>query len=229
MGSESLKQPHDGVPKCGRSKRDGSGLCGQAAGWGTEHAGIPGKACKLHGGKSSGAPKGNANAVTTGEYQSIVLQHLDEDERAAWLAMPVNPKGALEEQLRTLKIREARMMKRLAAYRAREASGESSTLAQLEVVREVDEVGEEGSKTRTERETIATAILRQEDALTRVQGLIARVSDSLHKVEQDGKGDPDEGGMNALAAAIVNSTALLTGQGKGFEPIQVPNRDTPKA
>lgn len=43
---------HDGHPRCGALKRDGSGdHCGQAAGWGTSHPGIG--TCKLHGGATA--------------------------------------------------------------------------------------------------------------------------------------------------------------------------------
>lgn len=49
---------------CGATKRDGSEeVCGQPAGWGTDHVGRG--RCKLHGGKG-GAPSGNQNASKHG-------------------------------------------------------------------------------------------------------------------------------------------------------------------
>lgn len=47
-----------GIP-CGGKKRNGSGLCTQAAGWGTDHPGF-GK-CKLHGGSVPNGVKAAAN------------------------------------------------------------------------------------------------------------------------------------------------------------------------
>lgn len=65
---------------CSRTKRDGSGdPCGLPAGWGTDHPGEG--ACKHHGGASSGAPEGNANAATHGAYsESFVSDFLTDDE-----------------------------------------------------------------------------------------------------------------------------------------------------
>lgn len=54
--------------KCGAKTRAG-GKCQYVAGHGTDHVGT-GK-CKLHGGASKGAPKGNKNAVKHGIYSRI--------------------------------------------------------------------------------------------------------------------------------------------------------------
>lgn len=54
-----------GGPKCGAKKRQGGEPCGQAAGWGTNHAG-EGR-CKLHGGN---------NRITHGRYSLIHRESL---------------------------------------------------------------------------------------------------------------------------------------------------------
>jgi len=38
------------------------------------------KVCRFHGG-GGGAPKGNKNALTTGEYENIFYEFLDEEEK----------------------------------------------------------------------------------------------------------------------------------------------------
>lgn len=63
MLKKSDEQPHDGYPRCGAKTRAGT-PCQQKAGWGTEHVGTG--RCKLHGGKSTGAPIGNRNAFKHG-------------------------------------------------------------------------------------------------------------------------------------------------------------------
>lgn len=63
MPKNSDEQPHDGYPRCGAKTRAGT-PCQQKAGWGTDHVGTA--RCKLHGGKSTGAPKGNQNAFKHG-------------------------------------------------------------------------------------------------------------------------------------------------------------------
>ena len=57
--------PHDDYPRCGAKNRAGK-PCQQKAGWGTDHVGTG--RCKLHGGASTGAPKGNKNALKHGRY-----------------------------------------------------------------------------------------------------------------------------------------------------------------
>lgn len=64
---------HDGPvypgPKCGGNKRQGEGVCTQAAGWGTSHPGI-GK-CKLHGGATESHQ--TAAAVTQAKRDVVLF------------------------------------------------------------------------------------------------------------------------------------------------------------
>lgn len=64
------KQPHD-KKYCGAKTRAGT-PCRRPAGWGTDHVG-EGR-CKLHGGKSTGAPKGNQNAKKHGFFSKYIPQ-----------------------------------------------------------------------------------------------------------------------------------------------------------
>jgi len=59
------QQAHDDYRRCGAKTRAGT-PCQQKAGWGTDHVGTG--RCKLHGGKSTGAPQGNKNALKHGRY-----------------------------------------------------------------------------------------------------------------------------------------------------------------
>lgn len=84
---EPLNEPHDDRPRCGSTKSDGSGVCTQSAGWGTNHPG-EGK-CKLHGGKSTGpkTPEGKArsrlNPVKHGLFANALSDNGLEVYRAA--------------------------------------------------------------------------------------------------------------------------------------------------
>ena len=62
-------QPHDSF-YCEARNRQGK-PCKLRAGWGTNHVGHG--RCKLHGGKSPGAPKGNQNALKHGYYTAEAL------------------------------------------------------------------------------------------------------------------------------------------------------------
>ncbi len=62
---KSKEQPHDGnpfkdVPKCGAHSRRSGKPCRQPA--------MANGRCRLHGGKSTGPPKGNKNALKHGCY-----------------------------------------------------------------------------------------------------------------------------------------------------------------
>ena len=66
------KQSHDSTPRCGAKTRSGWS-CKYPAGWGTDHLGSG--RCKLHGGKSTGAPKKNKNS----EKHGLFTKHLPEE------------------------------------------------------------------------------------------------------------------------------------------------------
>ncbi len=59
--------------------------------------------CRLHGGMSSGPPKGSANAATHGIYQ----KHLTDDEQDQYEAIEL---GAVDHELRLTRIRLARAL-----------------------------------------------------------------------------------------------------------------------
>lgn len=82
--------------------------CGQAAGWGTAHAGT-GK-CKMHGGASTGPknPNTRRNAVKHGAYETLMRERLPEAERAIFDAVSVEP--ALAAELRIVRYKILRLI-----------------------------------------------------------------------------------------------------------------------
>jgi hypothetical protein len=60
--------------------------------------------CKLHGGASTGAPKGNKNGLKHGLY----AQYLDDEQRANFDAARV---GDLDDEIRLMRVRLARAVK----------------------------------------------------------------------------------------------------------------------
>src|SRR5690606_1113131 len=69
--------------------------------------------CRMHGGKSTGPPKGNKNALKTGEHETIWLDTLDDDERVFFDSINTDAVKQIEEEIRLITIRERRMMKRI--------------------------------------------------------------------------------------------------------------------
>lgn len=65
---------------------------------------MPNGRCRMHGGKSTGAPPGNDNAVKHGIYRST----LTEDERADYDSLQL---GDVDHELRLVRVRLARALK----------------------------------------------------------------------------------------------------------------------
>lgn len=102
------KQVYD--DKCGATTRAGT-PCQQKAGWGTDHVG-EGR-CKLHGGASTGAPKRNTNAVTTGEFETIWFDTLDEREQQLFGRVKEDVLDLIKDDIKLIEIRIRRMMQRI--------------------------------------------------------------------------------------------------------------------
>src|SRR5690606_24636193 len=95
------KQPHANI--CGAKTRSGLPCRNRPMANGR---------CRMHGGKSTGPPKGNKNALKTGEYETIWLDTLDTEERELYNLINTDVLKQIEEELRLITIRERRMLQR---------------------------------------------------------------------------------------------------------------------
>ena len=105
---------YDEKPKCGAKTRAGT-PCQQPAGWGTSHVG-EGR-CKLHGGKSTGPKpenmKQNKNAVSTGEYETIWMDTLTDEEQQLLPKVKHEVIDLIDDDIKLIEIRIRRMMQRI--------------------------------------------------------------------------------------------------------------------
>jgi len=67
----------------------------------------------MHGGSSTGPSKGSKNALKTGEYESVFLDALTDEERAIFEKVDTDKQRSLDEQMRLSAVRIHRMLKRL--------------------------------------------------------------------------------------------------------------------
>ena len=185
------------MPKCngrktGRGdlpKRDpgewaGEGYCSQPLGWGTDHVG-EGR-CKHH----DGAPKGNKNAVTTGEHESIFYDQLDEDEQELWHEVDADQLAQIDEQIRLINIRERRMLRRI-----RRIKREEMTLVQRQTEEGVTPSAGASVSVDTTREVHSDVIERIqniEEALTRVQAEHRKLIREKYRILKDQPVDHSE-------------------------------------
>lgn len=121
-----------------------------------------------HGG--TGPPR-NKNAVTTGEFEALLFDYLDPEEKELAAAVPKDKERLLLQEIQLLTIRERRMLKRI------------EDLRQTDFTTVKKKKGIEKDKQTDLNEDHATLgkIQSVEDALTRVQARKQRAIEALHK------------------------------------------------
>lgn len=136
------------------------------------------------GNKTASPPKRNKNAVKTGEYETIFADLLSDEEKDIYSTMNDDPFFILEEEIRILKIRQYRMLKRIKDAEAGLNDEEVERLQQLRKVKEPSVI--DGKMVTVKREVLKDVqvtrktfrklddILAIEDALTRVSNQLIR-------------------------------------------------------
>lgn len=125
-----------------------------------------------HGGA---APEGNKNAVTTGEFETLLFDCLEPEEKQLAAAVPNDKEQLLFQEIQLLTVRERRMLKRI------------ENLRQADFTTVKKKKGTEKDKWTDLDEEHATLgqIQNIEDALTRVQARKQAAIDSLHRFGVD--------------------------------------------
>lgn len=134
-----------------------------------------------------GAPEGNKNAVTTGEFETLLFDCLDPEEQRLAQTVPENKQKLLMQEIQLLTVRERRMLKRIDLLRnslgdSGVASGDETGMTAvghrkgLEKDKETDLLEYRGKLGQ---------IQNIEDALTRVQARKQAAIDALHRYGVD--------------------------------------------
>lgn len=151
----------------------------------------PNKGSFTKGDERAGAPPGNTNAVTTGEYQSIWIDQLDDDEVELLGSISTDALVQTEEEIRLITIRERRMLQRIEMLRRQpmtiveesvdEVHGPPADKGDGE---ETDETGLVVKKRKRSFKRLGTLgqIQAIEEALTRVQARKAELLELAHKL-----------------------------------------------
>jgi uncharacterized protein YjcR len=132
-----------------------------------------------------GGPVGNKKAVATGEFESIWMDALEEDEQELVLQVETDPIRQVNESILLLSIRERRIMKRIQNLRNALSDKQRKVLQERITVKDVQTVHDEKTgltksvivpidklvTTKVEESDIRVIddLLRLEEALTRVQ------------------------------------------------------------
>lgn len=160
------------------------------------------KRCRLHGGKSTGPPKGSKNHLITGEFETIIRDTLTDDEKVLWDHAPDDHVERLKEQARILSVRIVRMMRRIRKLMEQED----------EMIVESKEYGfteKFGNTDLTKKEHKDNRIIKLEEALTRVQAQYTRVMNSLEEIYRRQQENQQMGHLDDLLRVIEESRKLV--------------------
>ncbi|HGV8437428.1 TPA: phage terminase small subunit [Enterococcus faecium] len=142
-------------------------------------------------------PKRNKNALKTGEYETIFFDTLTDNEKDIYSSLNDDPSFALSEEIRLLKIRQLRMMKRIQQAESGLNDEEIERLQQLRNIKTPLDVG--GKKLEIKREVMQDVqitrrtrrkiddILSIEDSLTRISNQLSRAIKQLSELSVQGK------------------------------------------
>ena len=127
------------------------------------------------GNKNATGPPGNKNAVTTGEFETLLFDCLEPEEKQLAAAVPNDKEQLLFQEIQLLTVRERRMLKRI------------ENLWQADFTTVKKKKGTEKDKRTDLDEEHATLgqIQNIEEALTRVQARKQATIDSLHRYGVD--------------------------------------------
>ena len=139
------------------------------------------------GNKGGAAPEKNKNAVTTGEFETLLFDCLEPEERRLAQAVPEDKQTLLMQEIQLLTVRERRMLKRIDLLRqspddSEEISGDETGMTVVS-----HKMGIEKDKDTDLREYQGKLgqIQHIEEALTRVQARKQAAIDALHRYGVD--------------------------------------------
>ena len=129
-------------------------------------------------------PKRNKNAVKTGEYEIIFADMLSDEEKDIYSTMNDDPFFILDEEIRILKIRQYRMLKRIKDAEAGLNDEEVERLQQLRKVKEPSVI--DGKMVTVKREVlkdvqVTRKTFRKLDDILAIEDALTRVSNQLIK------------------------------------------------
>ncbi|EJC3745519.1 small subunit of terminase [Enterococcus faecium] len=129
-------------------------------------------------------PVGNKNALKTGEYETIFYETLSDEEKDIYSNLNNDPSFVLSEEIRLLKIRQFRMMKRIQQAEAGLNDEEIDRLQQLRKIK--TPIEKDGKKLEIKREVmqdvqISRKTYRKIDDILSIEDALTRISNQLTK------------------------------------------------
>ena len=130
----------------------------------------------------TGAKKGNKNAVTTGEYETLYYDLLSEEEKAIFNNYEVaDKKQELLKELKWLEVRKFKMMKKIQEIEDKE----KEMIVEDINKRQYNSINADETEITTHATHNVNLLQKLYDSLTRIQEEKKKYIDSLHKIEND--------------------------------------------
>ncbi|HAP5749024.1 TPA: small subunit of terminase [Enterococcus faecalis] len=150
----------------------------------TNKGGAPPGNKNAKGNKGGSPPKGNKNAIKTGEYETIFADMLSDEEKNIYSNMNDDPYLILDEEIRMLKVRQYRMLKRIKEAESGLNDEEVERLQQLRKVKEPSVI--DGKVVTVKREVlkdvqITRKTFRKLDDILAIEDALTRISNQLTK------------------------------------------------
>lgn len=136
-----------------------------------------------HGGTG---PPGNKNAVTTGEFETLLFDCLEEDEKQLAESVQLDKEQLLLQEIQLLTVRERRMLKRIQFIRdSVEYLENGEPVADMTLISRKAGIEKDKETDLKEYRGKLGQIQAIEDALTRVQAQKQRAIETLHRFGYD--------------------------------------------
>lgn len=150
----------------------------------TNKGGAPPGNKNAKGNKGGSPPKGNKNAIKTGEYETIFANMLSDEEKDIYSNLNDDPFFILNDEIRLLKVRQFRMMKRIKEAEKGLNDEEVERLQQLRKIK--TPVEKDGRKLEIKREVmqdvqVTRKTFRKLDDILAIEEALTRVSNQLTK------------------------------------------------
>ncbi|MET1990568.1 phage terminase small subunit [Enterococcus faecium] len=129
-------------------------------------------------------PKRNKNALKTGEYETIFFDTLSDEEKDIYSSLDDDPSFVLSEEIRLLKIRQLRMMKRIKEAESGLNDEEVDRLQQMRKIK--TPIEKDGKKLKIKREVmqdvqVSRKTYRKIDDILSIEDALTRISNQLTK------------------------------------------------
>ncbi|EMF0338728.1 small subunit of terminase [Enterococcus faecium] len=136
------------------------------------------------GNSKASPPKRNKNALKTGEYETIFFDTLSDEEKDIYSSLDDDPSFVLSEEIRLLKIRQLRMMKRIKEAESGLNDEEVDHLQQMRKIK--TPIEKDGKKLEIKREVmqdvqVSRKTYRKIDDILSIEDALTRISNQLTK------------------------------------------------